>query len=292
MNRFYIEFWSILRGLQDDLSSEKIIKMNERLKDIVRSKYNQIALQSKEQNQSSCCGSTGCCDDMDYTIMSDDYTELKGYNKDADLGLGCGIPTEHAEISEGDIVIDLGSGAGNDAFVARAIVGEKGRVLGLDFAGAMLTKARNNAIKLGFENVEFVRGDIEEIPFENDLADVIVSNCVLNLVPDKKKAFDEMSRVIKPGGHFCVSDIVLSGDLPEELINDATMYAGCVSGAIQKEDYLGIIKQAGFTNIQVRKEKEIVLPDEILKNYLSESGLEAFKNSNTGIYSITVFAEK
>ncbi len=266
--------------------------MNERLKDIARSKYNQIALQSKEQNQSSCCGSTGCCDDMDYTIMSDDYTELKGYNKDADLGLGCGIPTEHAEISEGDIVIDLGSGAGNDAFVARAIVGEKGRVLGLDFAGAMLTKARNNAIKLGFENVEFVRGDIEEMPFENDLADVIVSNCVLNLVPDKKKAFDEMSRVIKPGGHFCVSDIVLSGDLPEELINDATMYAGCVSGAIQKEDYLGIIKQAGFTNIQVRKEKEIVLPDEILKNYLSESGLEAFKNSNTGIYSITVFAEK
>jgi ubiquinone/menaquinone biosynthesis C-methylase UbiE len=266
--------------------------MNERLKDIVRSKYNQIALQSKEQNQSSCCGSTGCCDDMDYTIMSDDYTELKGYNKDADLGLGCGIPTEHAEISEGDIVIDLGSGAGNDAFVARAIVGEKGRVLGLDFAGAMLTKARNNAIKLGFENVEFVRGDIEEMPFENDLADVIVSNCVLNLVPDKEKAFGEMYRVTKPGGHFCVSDILLSGDLPEELINDATMYAGCVSGAIQKEDYLDIVKKAGFKNIEIRKEKEIILPDEILKNYLSDKGLEEFKNSNTGIYSITVFAEK
>jgi len=266
--------------------------MNERLKDIVRSKYNQIALQSKEQNQSSCCGSTGCCDDMDYTIMSDDYRELKGYNKDADLGLGCGLPTEHAEISEGDTVIDLGSGAGNDAFVARAIVGEKGRVLGLDFAGAMLTKARNNAKKLGFENVEFKKGDIEEMPFDNDIADVIVSNCVLNLVPDKSKAFSEMYRVIKPVGHFCVSDIVLSGDLPIELVKDAEMYAGCVSGAVQKEEYLDIVKKTGFKNIQIRKEKEIILPDEILVNYLSEKGLEEFKNSNTGIYSITVFAEK
>ncbi len=220
--------------------------MNERLKDIVRSKYNQIAQQSKEQNQSSCCGSTGCCDNMDYTIMSDDYTELEGYNKDADLGLGCGLPTEFAEISEGDTVIDLGSGAGNDAFVARSIVGENGKVLGLDFAGAMLTKARNNAKNLGFENVEFVKGDIEEMPFEKDLADVIVSNCVLNLVPDKEKAFSEMYRVLKTGGHFCVSDIVLSGELPDALVKDAEMYAGCVSGAIQKENYLGIIQKVRF----------------------------------------------
>lgn len=266
--------------------------MNDRLKDLVRTKYNEIALQSKEQNQSSCCGSTGCCDDMDYTIMSDDYTELNGYNKDADLGLGCGLPTEHAEISEGDTVIDLGSGAGNDAFVARSIVGEAGKVLGLDFAGAMLTKAKKNAASLGFSNVDFVKGDIEEMPFENDLADVMVSNCVLNLVPDKKKAFSEMHRVIKPGGHFCVSDIVLSGDLPAELINDATMYAGCVSGAIQKDDYMGIIENVGFKNIQVRKEKEIILPDEILRNYLSEKGMEEFKNGDTGIYSVTVFAVK
>ena len=266
--------------------------MNERLKDIVRSKYNEIALQSKEQNQSSCCGSTGCCDDMDYTIMSDDYTDLKGYNKDADLGLGCGIPTEHAEISKGDTVIDLGSGAGNDAFVAREIVGDEGRVLGLDFAGAMLTKAKNNAAKLGFENVEFVKGDIEDMPFKDNLANVIVSNCVLNLVPDKKKAFAEMYRVIKHGGHFCVSDIVLSGELPDELVKDAEMYAGCVSGAIQKKDYLDIVKRAGFKNIEIKKEKEIILPDEILNNYLSDKGLAEFKNSNTGIYSITVYAVK
>lgn len=266
--------------------------MNERLKDIVRSKYNEIALQSKEQNQSSCCGSTDCCDNMDYTIMSDDYTQLEGYNKDADLGLGCGLPTEYAEISEGDTVIDLGSGAGNDAFVARSIVGEQGRVYGLDFAGAMLTKARNNAKKLEFINVEFLKGDIEDMPFKNDLANVIVSNCVLNLVPDKKKAFNEMYRVIKPGGHFCVSDIVLSGDLPDELVKDAEMYAGCVSGAIQKENYLDIVKNAGFNNIEIRNEKEIILPDEILKNYLSEERLKQFKNSDIGIYSITVFAKK
>ncbi|MCB2220447.1 MAG: arsenite methyltransferase [Bacteroidetes bacterium] len=266
--------------------------MNERLKDVVRSKYNEIALQSKEQNQSSCCGSTCGCGDMDYTIMSDDYTEVKGYSKDADLGLGCGLPTEHAEISEGDTVIDLGSGAGNDAFVARSIVGESGRVIGLDFAGAMLTKAKNNVAKLGFTNVEFVKGDIEEMPFENDLADVIISNCVLNLVPDKEKAFSRMHSVIKPGGHFCVSDIVLSGDLPDALIKDAEMYAGCVSGSLQKEEYLGIIEKSGFKNIQIRKEKEIILPDEILSKYLSKEELAEFKAGDTGIYSITVFAVK
>ncbi len=266
--------------------------MNERLKEIVRTKYNQIAKQSKEQNETSCCGSTGCCDSVDYTIMSDDYTELEGYNKDADLGLGCGLPTEHAEIAEGDTVIDLGSGAGNDAFVARSVVGEAGRVYGLDFAGAMLTKARENVKKLGFRNVEFLRGDIEDMPFKDNLADVIISNCVLNLVPDKEKAFSEIYRIIKPGGHFCVSDIVVSGELPDALLKDAEMYAGCVSGAIKKDAYLGIIETKGFKNIEFRKEKEINLPDEILQNYLSEKGLEEYRNSDVGIYSITVFGKK
>ncbi|HPE56663.1 MAG TPA: arsenite methyltransferase [Bacteroidales bacterium] len=266
--------------------------MNERLKNIVQSKYNEIALQSKEQNESSCCGSTCGCGDMDYTIMSDDHSHLQGYVKDADLGLGCGLPTEHAEISKGDTVIDLGAGAGNDAFVARSIVGESGRVIGLDFADAMLQKANANVAKLGFTNVEFVKGDIEEMPFENELADVFISNCVLNLVPDKEKAFSEMYRVLKPGGHFCVSDIVLSGNLPEALVKDAEMYAGCVSGAMLKEEYLGVIKKAGFKNIQIRKEKEIILPDEILRKYLSESELIDFKSGDTGIYSITVFAVK
>jgi len=266
--------------------------MKQNIKDIVRSKYNQIALQSKEQNQSSCCGSTSCCGEMDYTVFSDDYSDLEGYNPDADLGLGCGIPTEHSEIKEGDTVIDLGSGAGNDCFVVRSIVGDTGMIIGLDFAGAMLTKARNNANKLGYTNVEFRKGDIEEMPFNDNLADVIVSNCVLNLVPDKVKAFNEIYRVLKPGGHFCVSDVVIIGDLPEELIKAAEMYAGCVAGASQKDEYLWIIKDAGFRDIQIRKDKSITLPDEILLNYLSEEALDSFRKSGTGIFSITVFAKK
>jgi arsenite methyltransferase len=266
--------------------------MSEKLKTIVRNKYNQIARQSKEQNESSCCGSSGCCDNMEYTIMSDDYSSVEGYNETADLGLGCGIPTEYAGISESDTVIDLGSGAGNDAFVARSIVGRKGKVIGIDFAGAMLTKARNNAASLGFENVEFVSGDIENMPFDNELADVIISNCVLNLVPDKQKAFKEIYRVLKPGGHFCVSDIVLTGDLPDELLKDAELYAGCVAGATQKVQYLKIIEEAGFRKVEIKKEKEIILPDRILTNYLTDDQINIFKTNKTGIFSITIVGNK
>lgn len=265
---------------------------NENIKEVVRSKYNQIATQSKQVNESSCCGSTGCCDTIDYAVFADDYTSLEGYNKDADLGLGCGLPTEFANIQKGDTVLDLGSGAGNDCFVARSVVGEEGRVIGLDFAPAMLRKARENAEKLGFENVEFIKGDIEEMPIESKTVDVIVSNCVLNLVPDKQKAFSQMYRVLKNGGHFCISDVVLLGDLPESLVKDAEMYAGCVSGAIQKENYLNVVKEAGFTNINVQKEKTIHIPDEILTNYMSEKELLEFREGNTGIFSITVSAGK
>jgi len=229
---------------------------------------------------------------MDYTIMADDYSDLEGYQKDADLGLGCGLPTEFADISNGDTVIDLGSGAGNDAFVARSIVGSEGKVFGLDFAGAMITKARENATKLGFDNVSFLRGDIETMPFDDDLADVIVSNCVLNLVPDKAKAFREIYRVLKKGGHFCVSDIVISGDLPETLKKDAEMYAGCVAGASKIEDYLDHIRAQGFEQIEIKKEKKIYLPDSILENYLGSSELSKFKESETGIFSITVVGKK
>jgi len=266
--------------------------MNEKLKEIVHSKYNQIARQSKKQNESSCCGSSGCCDNMEYTIMSDDYSSVEGYVEDADLGLGCGIPTEYAGINENDTVIDLGSGAGNDAFVARSIVGRKGKVFGIDFAGAMLTKARNNAANLGYDNVEFVKGDIEKMPFDNELADIIISNCVLNLVPDKQKAFSEIYRVLKSGGHFCVSDIVLSGDLPDELLKDAEMYAGCVAGALQKGHYLEIIRGAGFRELEIKKEKEIVLPHRILGNYLTDDQITKFKTSNAGIFSITIVGNK
>jgi SAM-dependent methyltransferase len=264
----------------------------EDLKLVVKEKYGEIATQSKLQNQSSCCGSTCGCNDSTYTVFSDDYSKLEGYNPDADLGLGCGIPTQFAGINKGDHVLDLGSGAGNDCFVARAIVGETGKVTGLDFTDAMLTKANENAKKLGFKNVEFVKGDIEEMPLPDNSFDVVVSNCVLNLVPDKNKAFAQIMRVIKPNGHFCVSDVVLKGSLPEKLRKDAEMYAGCVSGAIDIDEYLGIINKQGFKNVTVHKQKEIAIPDEVLENYLSKQEIASFKNGETGIFSITVSGYK
>ena len=217
---------------------------------------------------------------------------LKGYVAAADLGLGCGLPTEFAKIKEGDTVVDLGSGAGNDCFIARSIVGDRGKVIGIDFTEKMIEKAKGNAEKLQYRNVEFRLGDIENIPLAGGIADVVVSNCVLNLVPDKNQAFTEIFRILKKGGHFSVSDIVLGGDLPEGLQKSAEMYVGCVSGAIQKEDYLSIIERAGFHNVHVQKEKRISLPEEIINQYLSSDQAAEFSKGNTGIYSVTVYAEK
>lgn len=264
---------------------------SENLKEIVKRKYSEIALQDKETNQSSCCGS-GCCSDEVYNIMTDDYTDMKGYNPDADLGLGCGLPTAFAKIKKGDTVVDLGSGAGNDCFIARAETGETGKVIGVDFTPAMITKARENVAKLGYNNVEFTSGDIDNIPLPSNIADVIVSNCVLNLVPDKDAVFKEISRVLKPGGHFSISDVVLVGELPESFQQDAEMYAGCVSGAIQKETYLELIKSNGFTNITIQKEKAINIPGDILQKYLSDEEIKSYQKGVTGIFSITVYAEK
>lgn len=261
------------------------------LKEIVRKKYSEIALQDKDTNASSCCGAGGCSTEV-YNIMTDDYTGMKGYNPDADLGLGCGLPTQFARIRKGDTVIDLGSGAGNDCFIARAEAGESGKVIGIDFTPAMIDKARINADKLGFNNVEFRQGDIEQMPVGGNIADVVVSNCVLNLVPNKDGVFKEIFRVLKPGGHFSISDVVLVGALPDGLRKDAEMYAGCVSGAIQKEVYMELIRVNGFTEITIQKEKPILIPDDILRNYLDERELEAFKSGDTGIFSITVFARK
>lgn len=266
-------------------------KTSEELKATVKAKYNQISEQSKEHNAGSCCGAGDRSEEV-YNIMTDDYSSVEGYNQDADLGLGCGLPTEFAQIREGNTVIDLGSGAGNDCFVARHETGPKGKVLGIDFAESMIAKARKNAEKQGFNNVEFRFGDIEDMPVPDNLADVIVSNCVLNLVPDKQKVFSEIFRVLKPGGHFSISDIVLVGDLPDALREDAEMYAGCVAGAIQKATYLGYIDELGFNNVTLQKEKPIVIPDDILIRYLNEEEIEDFKNGSTGIYSITVFAQK
>ena len=264
---------------------------NEEIKEMVKQKYAEIALQNQDTNASSCCGSGGCSTEV-YNIMTDDYDHLEGYNPDADLKLGCGLPTEFAKIKKGDYVVDLGSGAGNDCFVARAETGESGKVVGIDFTPEMIEKARNNADKLGLNNVEFRLGDIENIPLMSNVADVVVSNCVMNLVPNKPKAFAEVQRILKPTGHFSISDIVLVGDLPEKIKNAAEMYAGCVASAIQMEDYLKIIENSGFKNISLQKKKPIIVPDDILKNYLNEEEIQQYKDSTTRIYSITVYAEK
>lgn len=264
----------------------------EDLKRIVKDKYSQIANLSNQKKTTSCCGTSSCCDRLEISMIGDEYKNIEGHNLDADLGLGCGIPTEYAEIKKGDHVLDLGSGAGNDCFVARAIVGETGIVTGLDFTDAMIAKAIENNKKLGFTNVEFVKGDIEEMPLPDNTFDVIVSNCVLNLVPDKNKAFAQIRRVLKPSGHFCVSDVVMKGHLPDNLRKDAEMYAGCVSGAIDINEYFGIINTQGFKNVIVHKQKEIEIPVEVLENYLSEDEIASFKNGDTGIFSITVSGYK
>jgi arsenite methyltransferase len=265
----------------------------EQLKEMVRQKYSEIALQDKESNASSCCGATSSyCGDSVYNIMSEDYQKLEGYQSDADLALGCGLPTQFAKIKNGDVVVDLGSGAGNDCFVARHECGAEGKVIGIDFTEAMISKARANAEKLGFHNVEFRQGDIEKMPITSAVADVVISNCVLNLVPNKAQVFHEIHRVLKSGGHFSISDVVLVGELPDKLKNVAELYAGCVAGAIQKKDYLQLIEDAGFVNCIIQKEKAILIPESILKDYVTEAEAKAFTASGTGIFSITVFAKK
>jgi len=261
------------------------------LKTFVKEKYGQIALQV-EHSTGSCCGPVSDCCGVDYTVFSENYDSLKGYHKDADLNLGCGIPTDFAGIKPGHHVLDLGSGAGNDCFVARALVGETGEVTGIDFTDAMLEKAKNNVAKLGYSNVHFVKGDIEQMPFEKDRFDVVISNCVLNLVLDKNKAFSEIFRVLKNGGHFCVSDVVVKGEMPEKLRADAEMYAGCVSGAMQMEDYLAAAKNAGFKNLAVHKERKIDIPESILRQYLDDNKLTDAASGKFGIFSITLSGAK
>jgi arsenite methyltransferase len=265
----------------------------EDLKLVVKEKYGSIASQSSLLKQpQGCCGPSGCCGELEFSMIGDEYSSVAGYNPDADLGLGCGLPTEFAGIKPGDSVLDLGSGAGNDCFVARTIVGETGKVTGLDFTDEMIRKAQQNLVKTGFKNIEFIQGDIEEMPLPDSTFDVVISNCVLNLVPDKQKAFSEIFRVLKPGGHFCISDVVTSGELPEGLKEAAEMYAGCVSGAIEKQEYLKIIERQGFSRVEIQKEKPIVIPENILANYLDESEMATFKNSGTGIFSITTTAKR
>jgi ubiquinone/menaquinone biosynthesis C-methylase UbiE len=262
---------------------------SEQIKELVKEKYSAIAQQTKAQNETSCCGVEGC-GTVDYTVFSENYEALQGYTPSADLGLGCGLPTEFAQIKPGDTVVDLGSGAGNDCFVARAIVGPTGKVIGIDMTERMIEKARDNAEALGFQNVEFRLGDIEKLPVAANKADVVVSNCVLNLVPDKVKALRETFRILKPGGHFSISDVVVKGHMPEAMRQDAELYAGCVAGALTMEEYLQIIREAGFVEVSIQKEKRIQLPEDSIRHI--QTAKEVIEQEEFGIYSITVYGLK
>jgi arsenite methyltransferase len=263
------------------------METSDEIKKLVKEKYGQLA----EQGSGSCCDNLPCCGPIEISVMADDYSQLSGYNPDADLSLGCGLPTEHARIKKGDTVVDLGSGAGNDCFVARSLTGENGKVIGVDMTSEMIEKAKKNATTLGYANLEFVLGEIENIPLPDNTADVVISNCVMNLVPDKLKAFGETFRILKPGGHFCISDIVTQADLPEGLKNDAAMYAGCVAGAMVKDDYIKTIEKAGFKNVKVVKGKPIFLPKEILQKHFNDGGPKEHCAESV-ILSVTVFGEK
>lgn len=267
------------------------MKKEDDLKALIKEKYGQIALNVKSVQNS--CGCNCCPSDeiIDYTIMSDCYDKVEGYQPQADLGLGCGLPTEFANIKEGDKVLDLGSGAGNDAFIARRIVGDKGMVVGLDMTQEMIDRAIFNCSQLGYTNVEFIIGEIENIPLKSNIIDVVISNCVLNLVPNKEKAFSEIYRVLRLGGHFCISDIVLTKELPTIIRNEVEMYTGCIAGAIPLEDYLETINKCGFKDVEIKKMKNIDIPIAILKSYLSNEDLEKYEY-DLGIKSITVTGNK
>lgn len=264
--------------------------MKNNIKTIVKSTYAGIA--NSGQN-TGCCDNAGCCPTDSNSTMAENYDETDGYFSEADLSLGCGIPTQVADIKPGDTVLDLGSGAGNDVFVARNIVGESGKVIGIDMTPEMVIRAYKNNQKLGYQNVEFVLSEIENMAaIENESIDVVISNCVMNLVPNKEKAFLETGRVLKEGGHFSISDIVYRGYLPKGVLDAAELYAGCVSGASEQGAYLGMVKAAGFKNISIKKERLINLPDELLLNYISPEELADYKQSGSGLNSITIYADK
>jgi SAM-dependent methyltransferase len=258
------------------------------LKKMVKEKYSDIVIQSEKTDSGCGCGCAPA-QDVNYSVLSEDYSQLNGYIPEADLGLGCGLPTKYAFIRPGDTVVDLGSGAGNDCFIARKETGDTGRVIGLDMVEPMINKAKENTEKLGYQNVEFILGEIEQIPLPSDSTDVVVSNCVFNLVPDKSRAFSETYRILRPGGHFSISDVVSDGHIPERLLREAELYAGCISGALEETEYLNVICSSGFVNIQIMKKSKIEVSADILEKY---DGTAEFSKRGTGIYSITVFAKK
>jgi SAM-dependent methyltransferase len=269
------------------------------LREAVRATYAALASSDASGGDGStedvCCGpSCGCASGDDSGVSSmigDEYDGVEGYVAEADLKLGCGVPTDLADLQPGEVVLDLGSGAGLDAFVARRFVEAEGRVEGVDITPEMVEKARANANDLGYDNVHFHEGDIEDLPVEDARFDVALSNCVLNLVPDKARAFNEMHRVLRAGGRFCISDIVVQGDLPDTIRCSAELYAGCVAGAMEREAYLGGLREAGFSSVKIVRERPIDVPDEVLAEAASTDEIQRFRE-NGGLLSVTVRGRK
>jgi len=250
----------------------------EKTKEFVREKYGKIAAGGRLPSAAGCCESGVVC-----SVVEDGYESMAGYTKDADLALGCGLPTAFASLAPGETVVDLGSGAGNDAFIAARAVGDAGHVIGVDMTPEMIAKANANAQTLGARNVEFRLGEIESLPVGDGEADVVISNCVLNLVPDKRAAFAEIARILRPGGRFSVSDIVVGADLPEAVRDSAALWAGCVAGALPMEEYLALARGAGF-DVRVEKKRPIVIPEDVVAKVLGQGGAAPAVE----IYSITV----
>jgi SAM-dependent methyltransferase len=231
------------------------------IKNIVKKEYGQIAKTSGQCGCGSCsCGSNTTVQKQSGQLGYSE-AEMTAVPAGSNLGLGCGNPTALASLKEGDVVLDLGSGAGVDVFLASKIVGPTGKAIGVDMTDEMLIAARENAKKGGFTNVEFLKGDIEALPIADNSIDVVISNCVINLAPSKAQVFSEIHRVLKSGGRLMVSDVVLTKPLPAELKNDKDLLVGCISGAILKEDYLNLLKQTGFTDIEIYKETPSFLPE-------------------------------
>jgi cyclopropane-fatty-acyl-phospholipid synthase len=259
---------------------------------LVRERYGAIA-----RAGASCCGPTACgCGDAmapdGLNVIGDAYAGVAGRLAEADLNLGCGVPTRHAALRPGETVLDLGSGAGNDAFIARHEVGPEGRVIGVDMTPEMIAKARANAAKLGYDNVAFREGPIERLPVDSASIDAVISNCVLNLVPDKGRAFAEMFRVLRPGGRFCVSDIVATGELPAPVREVAALYVGCVAGAMAEDSYLGLLEATGFRGVRVAEARPIPLSDEALAGTMGAADLAAFRASGATLKSVTVLGTR
>ncbi len=262
--------------------------MIKEIKDTVKKIYTEAVT-----NKTGCgCSSSCCSNENETTFLSESYKKVEGYEQIADFGLGCGLPTEIAFIKKGDVVLDLGSGAGNDVFIAAKQTGETGKVIGVDFTPAMIEKANENLQKLGLKNIEFKLGDIDNLPINDNTIDVVISNCVMNLVPDKSKAFSEVFRTLKPCGHFSISDVVLNAELPIGILNAAEMYAGCISGALEKNKYIEIIEKTGFQDIKIQKQHEIKLPDEMLLQFINKDELDNYRKNQSAILSITINGNK